>query len=92
MQEEYDAKGKTLCMCFVYLDKSFDRVPRKVLEWALTKKGIPEVFVRSVMCLYEGAKTRVGMDSVLFEEFEVKVGCINNLCCHLYLCSGGRCH
>ena len=37
------------------------------------KKGIPEVLVRSVMCLYEGAKTRVGVDSELLEEFEVKV-------------------
>ena len=29
--------------------------------------------VRSVMCLYEGAKTRVRVDSELSEEFEVKV-------------------
>ena len=45
------------CMCFVDLEKAFGRVPRKVLEWAMKKKGIPEVFVRSVMCLYEGVKT-----------------------------------
>ena len=44
-------------MCFVDLEKAFGRVPRKVLEWAMKKKGIPEVFVRSVMCLYEGVKT-----------------------------------
>ena len=33
MQEEYHAKGKKLYMCFVYLEKDLDRVPRKVLEW-----------------------------------------------------------
>ena len=60
-------------MCFVDLDEAFDRVPRKVLEWALRKKGIPEALVRSVMSLYEGAKTRVRVDSELSEEFEVKV-------------------
>ena len=32
------------------------------------------ISVRSVMSLYEGAKTRVGVDSELSEEFEVKLG------------------
>ena len=38
-------------MCFVDLEKAFDRVPRKVWEWAMgeTNKGIPEVLARSVM-------------------------------------------
>ena len=40
----------------------------------MRKKGIPEVLVRSVMSLYEGAMTRVSVDSELSEEFEVKVG------------------
>ena len=61
-------------MCFVDLEKTFDRVPRKVLEWAMRKKGIPEVLVRLVMSLYEGTKTKVRVDSELSEEFEVKVG------------------
>ena len=39
----------------------------------MRKKGILEVFVRSVTSLYEGAKTRVRVDSELSEEFEVKV-------------------
>ena len=42
-------------MCFVDLEKALDRVPRKVLEWAMRKRGIPEVIVRAVMSLYEGA-------------------------------------
>ena len=45
-----------------------------MLLWALRKKGITEVLVRSVMSLYEGAKSRVGVDSELSEEFEIKVG------------------
>ena len=36
-------------------------------------KGIPEVFDRSVMSLYEGANTRVRVDSEMSEELEVKV-------------------
>ena len=29
-----------------FVDLAFDRVPRKVLEWAMRKKGIPEVLTR----------------------------------------------
>ena len=63
-KSEYHAEGKKLCICFVDLAKGFDRVPRKVLEWVMRKKGIPEDLVRSVMNLYEGEKARVIMDSV----------------------------
>ena len=38
LQKEYHARGKKLCMCFVDLEKALDRVPRKVLEWAMRKK------------------------------------------------------
>ena len=68
MQEEYHAKGKKLYMCFAEIEKALDRVPMKVLEWAMKKKGIPDVLVRSVMSLYEGAKTMVRVDSELPEE------------------------
>ena len=40
----------------------------------MRKNGIPEVLVRSVMSLFEGAKTRVFVDFGLSEEFEVIVG------------------
>ena len=60
-------------MCFVDLEKAFDTVPRKVLKWAMRKKEIQEVLVRSVMSQYGGAKTRVRVDSELSEEFEVNV-------------------
>ena len=54
LREEYYAKEERY-MCFVGLKKVFDKVPRKLLEWAMRKKGIPKVLVRSVICLYEGA-------------------------------------
>ena len=57
LQEEYLDKEK-FYMCFDDLEKAFDRVLRKVLEWAMRKRSIQEVMVRAVMSL-EGAKTRV---------------------------------
>ena len=51
-------------MCFVDLEKStFVKVPWKVLKWVMREKGIPEVVVRSVMSLYEGAEITVRVDS-----------------------------
>ena len=45
LQEQYCAKEKKL---YVYVEqkKTFDRVPREVVEWAKRKKGIPEALVR----------------------------------------------
>ena len=59
IQEEYLAKQNKLYMCLVDLEKAFDRVPRKVLEWAMRKKGIPEELATAVMSLYKGARTKV---------------------------------
>ena len=61
-------------MCFVDLEKAFDRDPRKVVEWAMRKKGIPEALVTAVMSLYKGARTKVKVVSHFSEEFEVNVG------------------
>ena len=56
------------------MEKDFDRVPRKVMEWAMKKKGLSEGMVQAVMSLYDGAKTRVRVGSAYSEEFEVNVG------------------
>ena len=61
MQDEYREKHKK----FVYVfhrfreGKTFDRVPGRVIQWALRKKGIPEMLVKAVMSLYEGSKTKI---------------------------------
>ena len=60
-------------MCFVDMEKAFDKVPRKVMEWAMRKKGLSEVIVRAVVSLYDGAKTRVRVGSAYLEKFKVKV-------------------
>jgi hypothetical protein len=54
--------------------EGFDRVPRKVIEWALRKKGVNERRVRAVMQLYEGANTKVKVGKVMSDAFTVKVG------------------
>jgi len=73
MQEKYVCKGKKLYFAFVYLEKSFDRVPREVIRWALRKAEVEEWLVKAVVAMYEGAQTivRTTGDS---KAFNVKVG------------------
>ena len=74
IHEEYNSRGKKLYICFVDLEKGFDRIVRKVLEWAMRKKRIQETCITLVKSLYEGANTRVRVNPELSEEFVVKVG------------------
>ena len=37
MQEEYGDKKKKLYVCFVDIEKAFDRVSRKEMKWAMKK-------------------------------------------------------
>ena len=74
MKEEYRNKKKKLYMCVVDTQKAFVRVPRKVMEWAMRRKGLPESIVRVVMSHYYEAKAKVRVGSKLSEEFLVQVG------------------
>ena len=66
--EGYHAKGKKFYVCYMDLEKALDRVPRKELEWAMRKIGIPEVLARSMMSLYDSSLI------IMSEEFKVEVG------------------
>ena len=74
MQEEFLGREKKLYMFFVDLEKAFDRVFRKVMEWALRKKSLPEMLVKAVRSSYVGSRTKVRVGSGLSEEFGVRVG------------------
>ena len=59
---------------FVDLEKAFDRVPTKVISWAMRKLGVEEWLVSAVMSMYTGAKTVVRTVYGNSKGFEVKVG------------------
>ena len=62
-----------LYLCFVDLEKVFDRLPRRVMQRALRKKGLPEILVKAEMILHEGSKTKVKVGYQISDEFFVAV-------------------
>ena len=59
LQEKHLAKNKKLYFAFVDLEKAFDRVPRKVIWWAMRKLGIEELIVRFMQAMYNNTRSRV---------------------------------
>ena len=74
LQEKYLAANKKLYRAFIDLVKAFDRVPRKVIGWALRKLGMVEWIVRLVQGMYVNVRSCVHVGEGYSEEFEVKVG------------------
>ena len=83
-RKDLNDKNLTLFFAFVDLEKAFDRVPRKVLWWAMRKVGVEEWIVRLVQAMYNNARSRVGVGSEYSEEFEVGVGVTRALFSALY--------
>ena len=74
VQEKLLAKGKTIYFAFVDLEKAFDRVPRKVLWWALRTVGVEEWIVRVVIAMYENASSKVRINDAYSNSVKVNVG------------------
>ena len=73
-REDLNDKNLTLFFAFFDLEKAFDRVPRKVLWWAMRKVGVEEWIVRLVQAMYNNARSRVKVGSEYSDEYEVRVG------------------
>ena len=74
LQEKYIAANEPLYFTLVDLEKAFDRVPRKVLWWALRSLGVEEWAVRVIQGMYTDVKSRVHVNGQYSKEFRVGVG------------------
>ena len=74
IQEKYREKKKDLYFAFVDLEKAFDRVPRKVVFWAMRKAGLDEWIIDLLSAMYKNAKSSVRVNGKLGREIPVNVG------------------
>ena len=73
MQERYNQNKTKLYHIFIDLEKAFDRVLRKVIEWALRRKMVPERMVEAIMTLYVETRTRVKTMAGVSKDFDIGV-------------------
>ena len=73
LKEKYFTAGKQIYMAIVILQKAFDRVPQKVIRWAMRKLVIYEWINGLVYGMYDNVWRSVRMGDCLSDEFEGKV-------------------
>lgn len=80
LQEKCLEQHHSLYMCFVDLEKAFDRVPRAALWTVLEKIGCPTKFVNIVRQFHDGMTARVRHENDFTDQFPVtsgvKQGCV----------------
>ena len=74
LQEKSLGKKKDIFLAFVDLEKAFDRIPRKVLWWAMRTLGVSEWIVKTVQAMYNSPRSRVRINGKFSDEFDVNVG------------------
>ena len=74
VHEKYLGKHKDLYFAFVDLEKAVDRVPRKILRWALRKVGVDEWLIRTIQAMNTIAKSSVQINGQFSSWFDVQVG------------------
>ena len=60
VRQRMEKQGKTglYIMVCIYLEKAYDRVPRRDVWRRNREKGLPDNYVMIVQDMYEGARTR----------------------------------
>ena len=73
LMETYRAQKRDVHMIFINLEKAYDRIPKKLLWWALMKKGVSLRYINFIKDMYEGATTGVRTYGGLSDSFPINI-------------------
>ncbi|XP_056685958.1 uncharacterized protein [Spinacia oleracea] len=59
LMENYQDKRKDLHMVFIDLEKAYNKVPREILWWELSRKRIQMKYIDTIKDMYKGVSTSV---------------------------------
>lgn len=62
-----------MSVAFINIEKTYDRVPRKILKWALMKKELSKVYVNVIQEMYKSTNTKIISFYGEIEDFTVTV-------------------
>ena len=72
-------KKVTYTVCFAYIEKALNRIPRKVTELTMRKKGLSEITIKTMITLYEGMMTYVKVQPVIYRTLSA-ILCLLRIC------------
>ena len=61
-------------MVFVDLEKAYDRIPRELIWYSLSRKCVPEAYVNIIRDMYAGCNTSVMNSAGNTKEIHIEVG------------------
>ena len=72
--ERYREQKKDLHMVFIDLEKTYDKVPRNVMWWALEKHKVPTKYITLIKDMYKDAMTFVRTCDGDTTDFPINIG------------------
>jgi Reverse transcriptase (RNA-dependent DNA polymerase) len=78
---------KDLHMIFINLEKTYDKIPRNIMWWALKRKLIPTKYVTLIKDMYTDVVTCVRACDGESDTFSIKIGLHQGSALSPYICT-----